>query len=158
MRCVEAPQRYERLPGDGPSIFLAGGITGCPDWQSEALTRLAGTPLVLFNPRRAAFDVGRGDNAVQQIAWEYEHLTAADVTLFWFPRCDPRETVQPIALYELGMAVAAARAGTRRFAVGTDPDYPRRLDVEEQLRHALPGWPVHHTLHATVDAAASLAG
>jgi hypothetical protein len=29
---IEAPEEFE---GDGPSLFLAGGITACLDWQSE---------------------------------------------------------------------------------------------------------------------------
>ena len=33
MRYVEAPEPYTPRPGDSPAIFLAGGITGCPDWQ-----------------------------------------------------------------------------------------------------------------------------
>ncbi|CED92441.1 hypothetical protein [Actinomyces succiniciruminis] len=38
-----------------PQIFLAGGITGCPDWQADAiqmLTELGPDNLVIANPRR----------------------------------------------------------------------------------------------------------
>lgn len=150
MRVVEAPEPYEPAPGDGPSVFLAGGITGCPDWQATAIARFTGTSLVVFNPRRTAFDVARGDTAVQQIAWEYERLSGADLTLFWFPA---GAALQPIALYELGFAAAGARAGTRRIVVGAEDGYPRRLDVVEQLRHALPAVTVHPDLDATLEAA-----
>ncbi|MFI1031249.1 hypothetical protein [Streptomyces sp. NPDC020951] len=68
--------------------------------------------------------------------------------LFWF--C--AEAVQPIALYELG---AHAARGTR-LAVGAHPEYPRRLDVLEQLRLARPGMTVHGSLQETVRAAAAL--
>jgi hypothetical protein len=149
MRYVEAPEPYEPAPGDGPSIFLAGGITTCPDWQQTVRRLLADAPVVLLNPRRADFDITRGDTAEQQVAWEYEHLHLADVTMFWFPRCDPRRTVQPIALFELGAAIA----GWRRFVVGADDRYPRRLDIELQLRNALPRRTVHRNLADTVDAA-----
>jgi hypothetical protein len=33
-----------------------------------------------------------------QIQWEFEHLRKADTILFWFPK----ESICPIALYELG--------------------------------------------------------
>lgn len=35
---TEAPTPYN---GRGPSVFLAGGITGCPDWQAVARAALA---------------------------------------------------------------------------------------------------------------------
>jgi hypothetical protein len=47
----------------------------------------------------------------------------ADLTLFWFPRCDPRVTVQPITLFELGTALAEARLQGRLVTVGSDPDF-----------------------------------
>ncbi|MEH0420531.1 nucleoside 2-deoxyribosyltransferase domain-containing protein [Streptomyces sp. B21-083] len=107
-----------------------------------------GSPAVVLNPRRDDFPVGQVEAAREQTAWEYEHLRIADVILFWF--C--AEAVQPIALYELG---AHAARGTR-LAIGTHPDYPRRLDVLEQLRHARPDVTVHDSLQTTVRAAAKL--
>jgi hypothetical protein len=35
-----------------PAVFLAGGITGCPDWQAELVRMLADVPVALLNPRR----------------------------------------------------------------------------------------------------------
>jgi len=153
---VEAPAPYTPGPRDGPSIFLAGGITGCEDWQSRARELLGDAPIVLFNPRRAAYDFERGDALAEQVAWEYRHLQQADLTLFWFPACDPRVTVQPITLFELGSAVAEARLRGRRLTVGADPRYPRRLDVERQLHHALPGEQLYDTLQDTVAAGLSV--
>ncbi|MCW8382414.1 hypothetical protein [Streptomyces justiciae] len=43
-----------------------------------------------------------------------------------------------------------------RLAVGAHPDYPRRLDVLEQLRLARPDITVHDSLQATVRAAVEL--
>jgi hypothetical protein len=68
-RYVECPDEYD---GVGSSLFLAGGITGCPDWQADLRAQLGDLPLALLNPRRAIS--------------------------FWFPA----EALQPIALYELG--------------------------------------------------------
>ena len=51
---------------DAPSsvdLFLAGGISKCPDWQAEAV-------------KEAAY----------QIRWKYEFLRRARVVLFWFPK------------------------------------------------------------------------
>jgi hypothetical protein len=103
---------------------------------------------VVLNPRRASYPGGRPDAEREQITWEYEHLRRTDVILMWF--C--AETIQPIALYELG---AHAARGTR-LAVGAHPGYPRRLDVLEQLRLARPDVTVHDSLQATVRAAAAL--
>jgi hypothetical protein len=50
---IEAPNSYQPASGDGPSVFLAGGITGCPDWQRDARALLDAAPVVVLNPRRA---------------------------------------------------------------------------------------------------------
>ena len=144
VRYVQAPQPYD---GPGPALFLAGGITGCADWQAEAAAMLRGTPgLTVLNPRRAAFDVADPAAATAQITWEHTHLRRADVVLFWFAAGG---SVQPITLYELGVHVTRGVP----LAVGADPGYPRRLDVEVQLALARPGLRVHDTLAATVAAA-----
>jgi len=147
---VEAPTPYQPAPGDGPSLFLAGGITACPDWQSDARALLTDAPIVVLNPRRRHYNPAHGDTPDQQVAWEYHHLHLADLTLFWFPRCDPRLTVQPITLLELGTARAETHLQGRRITVGADPSYPRRHDLQLQLRHAAPTMNLHHTLHANV--------
>ncbi|MDX6356564.1 MAG: hypothetical protein QOF98_3467 [Streptomyces sp.] len=141
----EAPDLYRPRPGDAPSVFLAGGITHCPLWQPDAASALR--DFVVFNPRRELFPIQDPRQTDIQIAWEFHHLQAADVTLFWFPLCDPALTVQPITLYELGAAAASDR---RRIAVGADPGYPRAADVRTQLGHARPELTVHTTLAATV--------
>jgi hypothetical protein len=132
LRYVEALEEYQ--PASQPAVFLAGGISGCPDWQREAVGLLQDEPVVLLNPRRAAFAVSDPAAAPQQIDWELRHLRLADAVLFWFPW----ETLCPIALYELG-----AWSMTRKpLFVGVHPDYPRRQDVEIQTRLARPDVPV----------------
>jgi hypothetical protein len=126
-------------------VFLADGITGCPDWQkaaADALRDLSG--LVVLNPRRSV--PPRSSDAVEQIDWEFRGLLRADLVLFWFPAS---RSVQPIALYELG----ARAAGGTPLAVGADAGYPRRADVVLQLSHARPGLVVADTLAVTVAAA-----
>ena len=153
MRYIEAPQNYAPRPGDPPALFLAGGISGCENWQAQACELLADAPVVVFNPRRADFDVADSAAAYKQIAWEYHHLRRADVTLFWFPACDRSVTVQPIALFELGATLEGANCYGRRLVVGVDQGYPRLFDVIEQCRHARPGLAVHISLQETVSAA-----
>jgi hypothetical protein len=127
MRYVEAPDEYD---GGGRALFLAGGISGTGDWQACAAELLAGTDLVLLNPRRRDYRAGDPAAARDQIAWEYRHLRGAWGRLFWFPP----ETLCPIALFELG---AWSRSSEPLF-VGTHRDYARRLDVEVQLGLARP--------------------
>ncbi len=131
---IEAPAP---IPARGRCVFLAGGITGCPDWQAEAAAALGDLDVILLNPRRRATPQRR--DAAEQIGWEYHGLRRADLVLFWFPAS---QSVQPISLYELG----AHAAGGKRIVVGADPGYLRRADVVLQLSHARPGVVVHGTL------------
>jgi len=128
----------EALETVGKSIFLAGGISNCPDWQQEMRLLLQDTDLILFNPRRAQFPIGDPSAAQEQIEWEHDHLRSADAILFWFP-C---ETLCPIVLYELG---AWSMTGKPIF-VGVHPDYKRRQDVEIQTYLARPEVDICYTL------------
>lgn len=40
-----------------PSVFLAGGITDCPDWQDEATRLFADMDVAVLNPRRENFPI-----------------------------------------------------------------------------------------------------
>ena len=110
--------------GQGKAIFCAGGISNCPDWQSQIVELLKPSPWIILNPRRANFSIDNPDAAQQQIAWEYRHLRLASAILFWFPQ----ETLCPITLYELG----AWSMTDKLLFVGVHPNYPRRQDVEIQ--------------------------
>lgn len=120
------------------SIFLAGGITSCPDWQQEMVDLLRCTELVLFNPRRKDFPINDPTAAVQQITWEHNHLKKADAILFWFPK----ETLCPIVLYELG----AWSMSDKLIFVGVHPSYQRRQDIEIQTRLVRPEVEIVYTL------------
>jgi len=133
------------------SVFLAGGITGCPDWQTDAVDMLerehhragmAGVPFDVYNPRRPDFDTSDPGMTVQQIHWEHRHLRKAAVILFWF--C--AETLQPISLYELG----AWSMTNKPIVVGSHPDYPRRQDVVIQTMLSRPDAYVIGDLEETV--------
>lgn len=138
LRYIEAPNR---LNGD-ISVFCAGGITGCPDWQKDMRALLADMDMTLLNPRRANFDTSDPNASEKQIIWEHEALNAADGILFWFP-C---ETLCPITLYELGRWSVRSPTSQKPVWVGVHPDYKRKVDVEIQTRLAAPNIPVVYSL------------
>jgi hypothetical protein len=144
---IEAPNETKIL---SPSIFLAGGITDCEDWQTKALTvldsMLVGFDHTILNPRRSNFDTSDKSASRVQIDWEYRHLRLADTILFWFPS----ETLCPITLYELG-AIAMT---FKPLAVGCHPQYKRLEDVRVQLELQRPDTVVHTDFHEMLEDAA----
>lgn len=137
MYYLEAPEQLERALGY-TSLFLAGGITNCPDWQQHMVELLRDTDLIVLNPRRANFPIGDPGAAKQQITWEHNHLRKATMILFWFA-C---ETLCPIVLYELG----AWSMTDKPIFVGVHPEYKRRQDVEIQTRLARPDVEIVYSL------------
>lgn len=138
---------YTEAPNEGnfqkKSLFLAGGITGCPDWQSQVVTGLKDTDLELFNPRRENFPIHNPDAALEQISWEYRYLRNAHAILFWFPS----ETLCPIVLYELG----AWSKTDKPLFVGIDLKYQRRHDVEIQTKLARPDVTIVYSLEDLIE-------
>lgn len=120
MNHIEAPRESDSQSG----LFIAGGITGCPNWQTELIDRLDGHYVTVFNPRRKHFPMDDPTEAKRQIEWEYKYLRQALAISFWFPK----ETQAPITLYELG----AWSMTNKPLFVGVHPDYARRQDVEIQ--------------------------
>lgn len=111
-------------------LFLAGGISNCPDWQNDSLTYLQNkTEIIVANPRRTIYD--NTADASKQIKWEYDALNKADLVSFWFPK----ETLCPITLFELGRF---SHDKSKPVLVGVHPQYQRKLDVEVQLLLARP--------------------
>jgi len=123
------------------SVFLAGGISNCPNWQRTAFINLGMSNfenLVLINPRRKSFDVSDHTASVKQIEWEYHHLKAADAILFWFP-C---ETLCPITLFEYGKWLTKDKP----LFVGCDVKYARMQDLIIQTKMEKPSLRVHENL------------
>ena len=120
------------------SLFLAGGISNCPDWQSELTTMLENTDWLIINPRRADFDITNPNMTEEQILWEHRHLRLASAIAFWFPP----ETLCPITLYELGTWSTSHKP----LFIGVDPKYQRRLDVQIQTRLVRPEVPILESL------------
>ena len=114
MKEIKAPERYEHNP-DQRTVFLAGGITNCPDWQREIPKAL--TEIDTSNPAMEQ----------EQIEWEHQHLLQSHAYLFWF--CE--ETVCPITLFELGKVAGLFPA--KSLFVGTHPKYSRKRDIDFQM-------------------------
>lgn len=135
MKCIECPEEYE---GNEKSLFLAGGISGCGDWQKEMAALLAKENLLLINPRRKHFSTDNLDIEKQQIKWEFDHLKKATAILFWFPK----ETLCPITLYELGKCSMT----NKKLFIGVDPQYARKRDVEIQTSLIRPEIKIVHSM------------
>jgi hypothetical protein len=123
MKHIRCPAEFS---GKEKSIFLAGGISGCADWQEEMVSLLSSTDLALFNPRRLDFDTSDLSMEEDQINWEHRHLKKSDAVSFWFPP----ETLCPITLFELGKILMT----DKEVFIGVHPDYRRKRDIEIQTR------------------------
>jgi hypothetical protein len=128
------------------SIFIAGGISNCPDWQTE-ISQLFDPDLYdVVNPRREGGFDRTGITAQEQITWEHRALSLVDNCVFWFP-C---ETLCPITLMEYGKMLERASRHSVRLVVGWHANYARAFDLEIQTQletsarqhiiHAGPGW------------------
>src|SRR5262249_11911770 len=116
MNYIEAPHEFW---GSDVTVFLAGGISDCENWQRQVAEALQHVNVTLLNPRREAFPQGNEDENRQQIGWEHRYLKRADIVAFWFPP----QTLCPIALFELGICCASQK----QVIVGADPRYARRF-------------------------------
>jgi hypothetical protein len=135
MQYIEAIDFETEIGYPSRSLFLAGGITNCPDWQSEVVSKLSGLPLTILNPRRKSFNMEDPNESEKQIRWEYYHLRRASHTLFWFPE----ETLCPITLFELGSALERVSNFGNNILIGIHPNYKRRFDIEVQTKLRM-GW------------------
>lgn len=122
---ITSPETSTQTQG---TLFLAGGITNCPDWQATAGELLDKyTTLSVFNPRRNGWDMNADLNESEnQIIWEHQHLAQSEIIMFWFPK----ETLCPITLFELGKFLVS----DKEIIIGTHPEYQRRFDVQVQAQ------------------------
>ena len=112
-----------------PSVFVAGGISNCPDWQTD-ITSIMDTNLYdVVNPRRQIGFDSTGAIAREQIEWEHSALSKIDSCIFWFPQ----ETLCPITLLEAGRMIERAKHHTVRLTIGWHPNYARAFDLEVQI-------------------------
>lgn len=113
-----------------PSVFLAGGITACPEWQTELINLLSDELITIFNPRRKNFPIHDPNAAKEQITWEFYALDKADIFSIWFSNAS---SDQPICMYELGRHVAFRSNNLDTVVIGIEPGYKRSQDVYIQM-------------------------
>lgn len=142
---IEAPNEIYSLENNGNvKLFLAGGISNCPNWQMEMIGRLKGFPnLTVYNPRRENFPIEDPNAAEEQIIWEFNHLRDANIIIFWFSK----GSLNPIVLYELGMW---GNSNDRPILIGIDPEYERKQDVIIQTQLARPEVEIYDSLDLIV--------
>lgn len=104
-----------------PDLFLAGSISGAPDWQSTACAALP--DLTIANPRSPTWDADAPPSAVwRQIRWERMNLKQARWISFRFAA----GTDSPITFAELGEFASSGRV----IAVGVELGFSRYLNVQ----------------------------
>lgn len=113
------------------SVFLAGGITNCKEWQKEVIKELEFDDISIFNPRQEHFDITDKSASYKQIAWEFERLEEMSVFSIYF--CNDNSD-QPICMYELGRNIV--RMQNRfpndwqdRIVISVEYGYRRKVDV-----------------------------
>lgn len=123
-----------------PSVFLAGGISNCKNWQNEVIEELSLEDLSIFNPRQSHFDITDKNASYKQILWEFERLERMDVFSMYFCNSD---SDQPICMYELGRNIL--RMQNRfpndwhdRIIISVEHGYKRAQDVLIQTQLCAP--------------------
>lgn len=133
-------------------IFLGGEITGCPNWQQIVIEKLKYYECVLINPKRKDWDINDNTLEEKQIKWEHQYLNMADTIVFWFPK----ESVCPIALFELGKYVRETYVDSNGFSkgkelhIGCHPEYSRINDVKIQVGLERPYQIIHESLDSLI--------
>lgn len=113
------------------TVFLAGGITGCENWQNEVISKLMELSeyyslgrMAIYNPRCEAFDINDCSAEIDQIKWERNRLKTCDIFSAFF---QASESLQPISLYELGKN--SVRRDPTTCVVTVQKGYKRERDV-----------------------------
>lgn len=113
------------------SVFLAGGITNCKEWQKEVIDELECENVSIFNPRQEHFDISDKNASYKQILWEFERLEQMDIFSMYF--CNDNST-QPICMYELGRNIVRMQNRfpsdwEKRIVISIEDGYERAKDV-----------------------------
>ena len=144
MKVITAPEHYDLQPGE-ISVFLAGGITNCEDWQTEVIKLLQKNNyptdienLVIFNPRRENFPINDPNAAQEQIEWEFNALEKCDIFSMYFSGGD---SDQPICMYEIGRNIVRMQMKhpldwMERIIITVEKGYKREQDVRIQTQLA----------------------
>ena len=123
------------------SVFLAGGITKCRDWQRDVIEELKNEDISIFSPRQKYFDIADKKASYSQIAWEFERLERMDIFSMYFCSGD---SDQPICMYELGRNILRMQNRfpvdwKNRIVISVESGYKRKADVIIQTELCAPG-------------------
>lgn len=142
MRVITAPQYYKNN-GSDITVFLAGGICGCDNWQDIVIAELEkefsdNDKIVILNPRRSSFDLEDPKATEIQILWEFVNLQHMDIFTMFFAN---NESDQPICMYELGRNLARisllyTKKYEERVVISACDGYSRKTDVMIQSKLA----------------------
>lgn len=131
---IQAPNN--KIVDYGIKIFLAGGISNCPNWQEEITeklindNRLKDVKIIIFNPRCKEIPEEN-----PQIIWEYERLHKSDIISFWFSV----GSMNPITLFEYGSHLNT----NKTLVVGCHPEYIKKNNVIIQTKMVNPNQKVN---------------
>jgi hypothetical protein len=134
MKLIIAPEYYDNIDSNLPSVFLGGGITNVKLWQDVLIKEIQDLDCIVYNPRRKSFDIKDPTQSEIQIRWEHKYLNESDIVIFYFSS----ETLCPITLFELGARLMANQNAVypRSIYIYCEPDYQRKFDVEFQTKLA----------------------
>lgn len=134
---ITAPSEMEPIY---KTVFLAGGISNCKDWQKAVMQELKDTDVSIFNPRQEHFDITDKSASYKQIQWEFERLEQMDIFSMYF--CNDNSD-QPICMYELGRNIVRMQNRfpsdwQNRIVVSVEDGYRRKQDVLIQMKLCAP--------------------
>lgn len=143
---------YRYLPGATRTVFIAGGITGAPNWQPELAEAIDSPFWIIFNPRRKqAIEWKASSDAREQIEWEYWNLKTSDIVVFWFPK----EAQCVITLFELGKEIGRLENvepnKKKKIIVGVEPGFWREFDVYTQIGLSKENIPTFSNMQSMID-------
>lgn len=134
---ITAPSEMEPIY---KTVFLAGGISNCKEWQKAVMQELKDTDVSIFNPRQEYFDITDKFASYKQIQWEFERLEQMDIFSMYF--CNDNSD-QPICMYELGRNIVRMQNRfptdwQNRIVISVEQGYRRAEDVIIQTRLCAP--------------------
>jgi len=135
MKVITAPEYYVPTREE-ITIFLAGGITDCENWQKEVIDYLKSLPeentdkLVIFNPRRDKWPKSSDTEEIRrQINWEADYIRHADIFSMYFTNTEKSDL--QFCFYVLGRYAGVYSRG--KDIISYQEGFKRALDVEFQM-------------------------
>ena len=136
-------------------VFLAGPITGAPNWHEKAIEIFQDLAPDLFiaSPKLPDF-VGEGAVSYNdQVAWESHYLNEAGkkgVIMFWLAEEEKHSCYYQHARtsrFELGEWMAKHQSENANLVVGIASDFPGRQYIKLRLTNDCPKIPLVNSLY-----------